>query len=507
MILLLIMDGFGYSEEKEGNAVYLAQTPNLDRLFEKYPHTLLGCSGLEVGLPEGQMGNSEVGHLNLGAGRIVYQEITRIDKAIQDKSFFENEVLLQAINEVKEKKSSLHLMGLVSDGCVHSSLNHLYALLRLARKNNLQKVWVHAFLDGRDTSPTAGIGYLKELLDKFHEYGVGKLSTVAGRYYAMDRDKRWERINRAYRAMVYGEGENAKDITKAIERSYQNKVTDEFIQPIVVVHDENPGAGRIEQNDLGIFFNFRADRARQLSRALTEENFAEFERPQNLTIPLVSMTLYDATLNARVAFPQVKLKNILGEILSQNSLPQLRIAETEKYAHVTFFFNGGEEKRFEGEERILIPSPKVATYDLKPEMSAYEVTDRVIQEIKSRKHQVIILNYANCDMVGHTGVLEAAIKAVEAVDRCVGRVVSAAGEVGGISMVTSDHGNAEKMIDPETKGVFTAHSTGPVPFILIDDQYKGNLRTGGILADVAPTILSYLKIKKPDEMEGRSLKI
>jgi 2,3-bisphosphoglycerate-independent phosphoglycerate mutase len=505
MILLLIMDGFGHSEEKEGNAIYLARTPNLDKLFKRYPHTLLGCSGLDVGLPEGQMGNSEVGHLNLGAGRIVYQEITRIDKTIQDKSFFENKVFLQAINEVKEKKSSLHLMGLVSDGCVHSSLNHLYALLKLARENDLKKVWVHAFLDGRDTSPTAGIGYLRELLAKFNEYGVGKLSTVAGRYYAMDRDKRWERVSKAYGAMVYGKGEKTEDVLSAIERSYQEKVTDEFVKPIVLDHGENPGAGRIKQNDVGIFFNFRADRARQLSRALTEENFTEFERPKNLTIPLVSMTLYDVTLKARVAFPQLKLEKILGEVLSADDLAQLRIAETEKYAHVTFFFNGGQERRFKGEERILIPSPKVATYDLKPEMSAYEVTDRVIQEIKSKKYQVIILNYANCDMVGHTGVLQAAIKAVETVDECVGRVVKATRDVGGICMVTSDHGNAEKMIEHKSKEVFTAHTTNKVPFILVDDDYKGSLSSGGILADVAPTILSYLKVKKPGEMEGESL--
>jgi 2,3-bisphosphoglycerate-independent phosphoglycerate mutase len=507
MILLLIMDGFGWTEEKEGNAIYLARTPNLDKLFKKYPYTLLGCSGLDVGLPEGQMGNSEVGHLNLGAGRIVYQEITRIDKAIQDGSFFKNEVLLEAIDKVKEKNSSLHLMGLVSDGCVHSSLNHLFALLRLARDNKLKKVWVHAFLDGRDTSPTAGKGYIKQLLDKFKEFGVGKLSTVAGRYYAMDRDKRWERINKAYQAMVSGEGEKTQDILSALERSYQNKVTDEFIKPIVLSYDENPDEGRVKENDVGIFFNFRADRARQLSRALTQKDFNEFERPPNLTLPLVSMTQYDVTLNTRIAFPQLKLKNILGQVLSKNKLPQLRIAETEKYAHVTFFFNGGEERRFQGEERILIPSPKVATYDLKPEMSAYQVTDRVIKEIKSKKYEVIVLNYANCDMVGHTGILNAAIKAVEAVDECVGQVVSAVNEMGGVSLVTSDHGNAEKMIDPRNKEVFTAHTVNPVPFILVDDNYKGNLRSGGILADVAPTILEYLKIKKADEMEGKSLLI
>lgn len=505
MILLLIMDGFGYSEEKEGNAIHLAKTPNLDQLFKRYPHTLIGCSALDVGLPQGQMGNSEVGHLNLGAGRIVYQEITRIDKAIQDGSFFKNEIFLEAINQVKEKGSSLHLMGLVSDGCVHSSLNHLYALLRLVKENDLRKVWVHAFLDGRDTSPTAGKGYITKLLQKMDEYGVGKLSTVAGRYYAMDRDNRWERINQAYRAMVKGEGQKTKDVLSAIEKSYRNEITDEFVKPIVISYDENSDGGRVKENDLGIFFNFRADRARQLSRALTQKDFNEFQRPDNLTIPLVSMTLYDVTLNTRIAFPQLKMKNILGQVLSQNNFTQLRIAETEKYAHVTFFFNGGEERKFKGEEWILIPSPKVATYDLKPEMSAYEVTERVIREIKSKNFEVIILNYANCDMVGHTGILEAAVKAVEVVDQCVGKVVSTVKQVGGISLVTSDHGNAEKMTDSKNKEVFTAHTINPVPFILVDDNNRGNLRSGGILADVAPTILEYLKIEKPEEMEGKSL--
>ena len=506
MILLLIMDGFGHSEEKEGNAIYLARTPNLDKLFKNYPHTLLGCSGLDVGLPEGQMGNSEVGHLNLGAGRVVYQEITRIDKAIQDKSFFENQVFLQAINEVKEKKSSLHLMGLVSDGCVHSSLNHLYALLKLAQKNNLQNVWVHAFLDGRDTSPTAGIGYLRELLAKFNEYGVGKLSTVAGRYYAMDRDKRWERVSKAYRAMVYGEGEKTEGVLSAIERSYQNKVTDEFVKPIVLNHGENPEAGRIKQNDVGIFFNFRADRARQLSRALTEENFTEFERPKNLTIPLVSMTLYDVTLKARVAFPQLKLKNILGEVLSGNDLAQLRIAETAKYAHVTFFFNGGEERRFKGEERILIPSPKVATYDLKPEMSAYEVADVVLQRLDSKKYDVIVVNFANPDMVGHTGVLDAAIKAAQVVDECVGKILEKVKSLGGRAIISADHGNFEKMWDTEKNQPHTAHTVGDVPFIVFDDRYKNKeVRQDGRLADVGPTLLEMMELPQPEEMTGQSL--
>ncbi len=394
MILLLIMDGFGISDEKKGNAVYLAKKPNLNELFKDYPHTLLGASGLNVGLPVGQMGNSEVGHLNLGAGRIVYQEITRIDKAIKDGSFFRNKTLLKAIEMAKAKNSNLHLMGLVSDGCVHSSPVHLYALLKLAKENGLKKVWVHAFLDGRDTSPTKGVIYLKELLDKFKEYGVGRLSTIEGRYYAMDRDKRWERIEKAYRAMVYGEGEKTSDPLAVLKKSYQNKVTDEFVKPIVVRSDENPEDGMVNPGDVGIFFNFRADRARQLSRAFTDKNFSEFKK-ENFTIHLVSMTLYEKNLNTDVAFAPIKLKKILGEVLSENKIPQLRIAETEKYAHVTFFFNGGEEKPFPLEDRILIPSPKVPTYDLKPEMSAYEVTDKVIKEIKSKKYGDVNFSFLN----------------------------------------------------------------------------------------------------------------
>ena len=505
MLLLLIMDGFGISNHKEGNAIYLAKKPNLDKLFKNYPNTLLGASGLDVGLPKGQMGNSEVGHLNLGAGRIVYQDITRIDKAIQDGSFFKNKVLINAVKKAKENNSSLHLIGLVSDGCVHSSLNHLYAILKLAKEYKLERAWVHAFLDGRDTSPTAGKGYVKELLNKFQEIGVGKLSTISGRYYAMDRDKRWERVEKAYQAMVWGKGETASDPLKAIESSYKTNVTDEFMIPKVVTYDENPQVGRIKPEDVGIFFNFRADRARELSRALTDKNFNQFKRPDNLTIPLVSMTLYDETLNTDIAFPQVKLYNILAEVLSKNNIPQLRMAETEKYAHVTFFFNGGVEDPYPGEDRIVIPSPKVATYDLKPEMSAYEVTERVIDEIKSKKYKVIILNYANPDMVGHSGILEATIKAVEAVDFCVGEVISAIKEVKGIAFVCGDHGNAEQMIDPQTGGPFTAHTTNPVPLILVDDDFKGRLRPKGILADVAPTMLQYLGIEKPREMEGISL--
>jgi len=505
MILLLIMDGYGINPRKEGNAIACAKKPNLDRLFTNYPYTTLGCSRLDVGLPEGQMGNSEVGHLNFGAGRIVYQEITRIDKAIQDKTFFKNSVLTEAMERVKKRGASLDLMGLVSDGCVHSSLNHLYALLKMAKEKKLEKVFVHAFLDGRDTSPTGGLGFIQQLLNKFKEYGIGTLATVAGRYYAMDRDKRWERVQKAYCAMVYGEGKQTKDIISAIKESYNNKITDEFVVPIVVHDDKNQPLGTIRKEDVGIFFNFRADRARELSFALTDENFKEFPRPDNLTIDLVNLTLYAEKLKTKVAFPPIKMTNILGEVLSKEGKKQLRIAETEKYAHVTFFFNGGQEKSFDGEDRILIPSPKVPTYDLKPEMSAYEVTERVIKEIESEKYDFIVLNYANPDMVGHTGVLSAAIKAIEAVDECVGKVVMAVKETKGIAMVTADHGNAETMIDPNNGEPFTAHTTHRVPFALIMNGFKGSLRSDGRLADVAPTILYLMNIKKPKEMEGRNL--
>ncbi len=505
MILLLIMDGYGLNNKKEGNAIALAKKPNLDRLFVSYPNTVLGASGLDVGLPEGQMGNSEVGHLNFGAGRVVYQEITRIDKAIKEGSFFENKVLLEAMNKVRDNNSSLHLMGLVSDGGVHSSLNHLYALLKLAREKGVEKVYLHAFMDGRDTSPFAGKEYIRELLVKFQKFGIGTLSTIVGRYYAMDRDNRWERIEKAFRAMVCGEGKLTSDPVKAIEESYKEGVTDEFIKPIVVSYDPNPLSGRIKENDVGIFFNFRADRARQLSYVLTEKDFKEFDKRSNLSIYLVTLTQYDEKLKVHVAFPPVKLKNILPEVLSRKGLRQLRIAETEKYAHVTFFFNGGEEKPFEGEDRILIHSPKVPTYDLKPEMSAYEVTDKVVQEIDSKKYDFILLNYANPDMVGHTGFLEAAIKAIEAVDTCVGRVVEAVQKVDGIAMVTSDHGNAEMMVDYSNGEPFTAHTTNLVPFILVRNDFKGKLREKGILADVAPTILYLMGIEKPAEMDGENL--
>jgi 2,3-bisphosphoglycerate-independent phosphoglycerate mutase len=505
MILLLVMDGLGLDPRKEGNAVALASKANLDEIFASCPYTTLGASGLDVGLPEGQMGNSEVGHLNLGAGRIVYQEITRIDKAIQEKTFFENSVLIEGMEKVRQRNSSLHLMGLVSDGCVHSSPVHLYALLRLAVQRGVERVFVHAFLDGRDTSPTGGAGYVRELLDKFKEFGVGQLATVAGRYYAMDRDKRWDRVEKAYRAMVDGEGNHAAHAIAAIKESYGRNVTDEFVIPTVITADRNPDDGRIRKGDVGIFFNFRADRARELSHALTDPDFREFSRSDNLTIDLISMTLHDKELESQVAFPPVRLNNILGEVLSKNGKRQLRIAETEKYAHVTFFFNGGVEQPFDGEDRILIHSPKVATYDLKPEMSAFEVTERVVEEIRSNKYDFILLNYANPDMVGHTGVLSAAIKAVEAVDKCVGQVITAVKGVEGMALVTSDHGNAEKMTDPENGEVFTAHSVNRVPFALVMDDFKGRLRQDGRLADVAPTILRLMHVEKPGEMEGEDL--
>ncbi|MCK4404388.1 MAG: 2,3-bisphosphoglycerate-independent phosphoglycerate mutase [candidate division Zixibacteria bacterium] len=505
MILLLVMDGYGLSPQKEGNAIAFASKPHLDEIFVKYAYTTLGASGLDVGLPEGQMGNSEVGHLNLGAGRVVYQEITRIDKAIEEKAFFENPVLVAGMETTKQRDASLHLLGLVSDGCVHSSPNHLYALLELAKEKKVKKVFVHAFLDGRDTSPTAGAGYIQELLDKFKELGIGKLATVAGRYYAMDRDKRWDRVEKAYKAIVNGEGIQANDAISAIRKSYTENVTDEFMVPMVVRASDNPQNGRIKKGDVGIFFNFRADRARQLSYALTDQDFGEFPRTNNLTIDLISLTLYDEKLKCKVAFPPIKLTNILGEVLEREGKAQLRIAETEKYAHVTFFFNVGEEKPFEGEDRILVHSPKVATYDLKPEMSAFEVTQKVTKEIKSNKYDFILLNYANPDMVGHTGVLSAAIKAVETMDKCVGEVIAAVREVNGIALVTGDHGNAEKMIDPGNGGVFTAHTTNRVPFALVMDDFKGKLKEDGKLADIAPTILHLMNLKKPEEMEGENL--
>ncbi len=507
--LLIIMDGWGYREEVEGNAVRLAGTPHLDALQAAYPFTLLKASGEAVGLPEGQMGNSEVGHLNIGAGRIVYQDLTRINMAIKDGSFFENKVLKEAFRRAKETGGKVHLLGLVSDGGVHSHIEHIYALLELAKREGLcDRTFVHAFTDGRDTPPTSGVEYLAALVRKMKELSCGRVASVSGRYYAMDRDKRWERTAQAYRALVLGEGYRANDPVEAVKAAYERGETDEFIKPTVIYEGDHPVA-LIEDGDVVIFFNFRADRARQLTMALTKEDFREFERPKFPKLAyFVCMTLYDETFDLPVAFPPVHLKNIWGEVVSKAHLHQLRIAETEKYAHVTYFFNGGEEEPFPLEDRKLIPSPRdVPTYDLKPEMSAYEVTEEVIRRIKTRKYSFIVMNYANGDMVGHTGVLEAAVKAVKVVDECVGRVISVWREVmdQAPAIVTADHGNCEMMVDPETGEPFTAHTANPVPFYLVDDRFKGAKLRPGILGDIAPTALFLMGLEIPKEMTGKVL--
>ncbi len=502
-VMLLIMDGFGLNPDDYFNAVRKANKPNFDKLWNKYPHTQLGASGLAVGLPEGQMGNSEVGHLNFGAGRVVYQEVTRIDKSINDGDFFTNKVLNEAIDRSKKAGKSLHLMGLLSDGGVHSSMNHLYGLLELCRRRGFEKVFVHAFLDGRDTSPTSGAGFIEDLQSKIKEIGVGKLASVVGRYYAMDRDKRWPRVKIAYDLLCRGVGEKSNDLAGTVREHYRKDNTDEFMEAIISSEAE-PGNGFVGEGDSVIFFNFRSDRARQLCEAFTDEKFNGFQREPKVIPNLVTMTLYEVSLKAEVAYPQVKLNRIFPELVAEAGLKQLRIAETEKYPHVTFFFNGGAERTLKGEDRALIPSPKVATYDLKPEMSAYEVTDEVIKRINLDQYDVIILNFANCDMVGHTGIFEAAVKAVETVDTCVGRVVEAVHHKGGIVLITADHGNAEKMKELDGRP-FTAHTTFPVPLILVDDDFEGSLRDGGVLADIAPTMLEYLGLNQPTEMTGKSL--
>ncbi len=497
-LALIIMDGYGLREETEGNAIKAANTPNLSAIFEKCPSAKLACSGLAVGLPEGQMGNSEVGHTNMGAGRVVYQELTRISKSIQDGDFFENPALVGAIDNCLKNGTALHLMGLMSNGGVHSHNTHVWALLELAKRKGLERVYIHCFMDGRDVPPTSGHDFVAECVEKCKELGVGTVATVIGRYYAMDRDKRWERLVRAYDALVLGEGTHAEDPVAAIEESYAAGVTDEFIEPIVCT-DATIGA-----NDSIIFFNFRPDRAREITRTFVDPAFDGFERKKGFfPVRYVCMTQYDATMpNVEIAFRPQSLVNTFGEYISKLGLTQLRIAETEKYAHVTFFFNGGVERTYEGESRILIPSPKVATYDQKPEMSAYEVTDAVIKEIKSGKFDVIILNFANCDMVGHTGVFSAAVKAVETVDECVGRVVDAVNEMGGISMLTADHGNADQMLEADHVSPFTAHTTNPVPFVVAGANVR--LRDGK-LSDIAPTMLDIMGIQKPEEMDGESL--
>jgi 2,3-bisphosphoglycerate-independent phosphoglycerate mutase len=495
---LVIMDGFGLSPEKRGNAIAAAQTPHLDKLFADYAHTELQASGLDVGLPAGQMGNSEVGHTNIGGGRVVFQDLPRITNAISDGSFFHNSAYLDAMKSCLEKGTSLHLMGLLSDGGVHSHNSHLWALLKMAKDQGLERIYLHLFLDGRDVSPTSGAGFVAEAVEKCRELGVGRIATVMGRYYAMDRDKRWDRVEQAYDAMVYGEGAVFNPVpVAAVKDSYDRGVTDEFLEPVVCDTD-----GTISDNDSVIFFNFRPDRARELTRALVDPEFDGFTH-QFFPLTFVCNTEYDASMpNVEVAFPRNTVENGLGEYLSKMNLTQLRIAETEKYAHVTFFFNGGSETIFPGEDRVLVPSPKVATYDLQPEMSAPEVCAKCVERIESGAYDVIILNFANCDMVGHTGIFDAAVKAVETVDTCVGQVVDATLKMGGIAMVTADHGNAEQMMQPDGSPM-TAHTTNPVPFILCGAGTE--LRSGGRLADIAPTILDVMGLERPAEMTGKTL--
>ncbi len=502
-VVLTIMDGFGINKNKNNNAIAAANTPNLDKIFSTCPLTSIGASGMDVGLPNGQMGNSEVGHTNIGAGRVVYQELTRITKSINDGAFFENPVLLGAIDNCKKNGTALHILGLLSDGGVHSHNSHLWALLKLAKDKGVEKVYVHGLLDGRDVPPTSGINYVKECIEKMKDIGIGTLATLAGRYYGMDRDTQWGRVQKAYNAIVKGEGIVSNCPATAVETSYQTKdedgkfITDEFLIPTVF-----NGYKGINENDSFIFFNFRPDRAREITRAFVDPEFNGFER-KLINLYYVCMTEYDATMpNVHVAFGPKELKMTMGEILAKNKKTQLRIAETTKYAHVTFFFNGGEEVKFDGEDRILIPTPDVSTFDLKPEMSAYPVCDAVTEAIESGKYDVVVLNFANCDMVGHTGVFDAAVKAVEAVDECVGRVVESTLKMGGVALITADHGNADCMAD-EDGTPFTAHTTNPVPFAVCG--YDCKLREGGKLADIAPTILKIMGIEQPEEMDGKSL--
>ncbi len=505
-LLLTVLDGWGLREDKENNAIALAHLPNYYHLIGTYPHTALQCSGEAVGLPEGQMGNSEVGHLNIGAGRIVYQELTRISREIKEGGFFTNGELLKAINRVKKGRQKLHLLGLVSDGGVHSHLDHLFAILTLAKEQGLAEVYIHAFLDGRDVSPTSGLGYIKELEDKCRELGLGKVATVMGRFYAMDRDQRWDRVAIAYRAMVEATGEKATSAAQAIASSYSQGITDEFLEPVVLLGKDGQLLPRISSGDSVILFNFRADRAREITRSFIDKDFNDFPRQDGyLDLHYLCFTQYDKKFKAPIAFPPEHLQATLGEVLAKAGLNQLRIAETEKYAHVTFFFNGGVEAPNLGEDRILIPSSKVATYDLKPEMSAYEVTERLLAELEKDFYQVVILNFANPDMVGHTGSLEAAVKAVETVDFCLGRLVEKVLTKKGIMLVTADHGNAENMVDAETGGPHTAHTSNLVPFILVAEQLKGVQLRPGSLRDIAPTMLDLLGIKKPTAMTGQSL--
>ena len=499
-VMLMILDGFGIAPMSDGNAVETAKKPNFDRLMKNYPNTKLQASGLFVGLPDGQMGNSEVGHLNIGAGRIIYQELTRITKEIEDGGFFTNEALMAAINNAKENNAALHLMGLLSDGGVHSHIDHLKGLLDLAKKSGVKEVYLHGFMDGRDVPPSSGKDFVVEIEKYMNEIGIGKIATLSGRYYAMDRDNRWERVELAYNAMVLGKGETASSAVEAIDKSYHDNKTDEFVLPVVV--DNN---GMIKNGDSVIFFNFRPDRAREITRAINDKEFSGFNR-ETLNLTFVTMTQYDKTLEGvQVAYRPQTIENTLGEYVSNKGLNQLRIAETEKYAHVTFFFNGGVEKEYAGEDRALVSSPKVATYDLKPEMSAYEVTEELIKRIDEDKYDMIILNYANPDMVGHTGVMSAAVKAIETVDECLGKVADKILEKDGTLFITADHGNAETMIDFSTGNPFTAHTTDPVPFVWVSNRTEGRALKEGKLADIAPTMLNEMGLEKPEEMTGECL--
>ncbi len=503
--VLMILDGYGLNEKTEGNAVAQAKTPVIDELMRTCPFVKGYASGLAVGLPEGQMGNSEVGHLNMGAGRIVYQELTRITKEIQDGDFFKNEALVKAMENCRANDSALHLMGLVSDGGVHSHNTHIYGLVEMAKRFGLEKVYVHCFLDGRDTPPASGREYVRQLEEEMKKIGVGKVATISGRYYAMDRDNRWERVEKAYRALVYGEGVTGQSATEAIQASYDKEETDEFMVPTVLKENGSPLA-TVKDGDSVVFYNFRPDRARELTRAFCDDAFSGFDRGERVKTCYVCFTEYDVTIpNKLVAFHKVSITNTFGEFLAAHHMTQARIAETEKYAHVTFFFNGGVEEPNEGEDRILVKSPKVATYDLQPEMSAPGVCDKLVEAIESGKYDVVIVNFANPDMVGHTGVPEAAIQAIETVDGCVGRAVEAVKKMDGVMFLCADHGNAEQMVDYATSEPYTAHTTNPVPFILINDHNGYKLRENGCLADIVPTLIQLMGMKQPEEMTGKSL--
>lgn len=502
-VVLTIMDGFGCTDNIVGNAIVSAGTPNLDALTDKYPHTHIFASGLDVGLPEGQMGNSEVGHTNIGAGRIIYQDLTRISKAIEDGEFFENIELKHAMKNARHNK--LHIMGLLSDGGVHSHINHLKAVLDMAKRESVEQVFVHAFTDGRDTDPQSAIDFVKDMQSYMNRIGVGKFASVCGRYYAMDRDKRWDRVEQAYNALVKGEGNHAESALSCVEESYKKGINDEFIEPTVMVENDE-AIGKIEENDSVIFFNFRPDRAREITRSIVDKNFDGFIRT-NMESVFVCMTTYDATIEeVSVAFGPQDIENTLGEYLSNNGKNQLRAAETEKYAHVTFFFNGGKEEPYKNEDRLLIPSPKVATYDLQPEMSAYELLEKLLKAIDEDKYDFIAVNFANPDMVGHTGNVEATEKAIRTVDECVGKLFEKILSIGGSGIITADHGNAEYMIDYDNGRPVTSHSTNPVPILVVGEEFVGKeLLENGRLCDLAPTVLSMMKMEKPVEMAGHSL--